>query len=245
MKRIVLTICVIISLSTVAYADYFKCVTSNGKTIFTDSPPPDAKCEFKEKINSFSETPEYVNSMREEADYQIQINDAKRAKVAEEKRVKDAEVRIANDAAAERELDAKNLELKQRELDLKEREINANANLAPNQYVTVIHDTNIINVEKHPSRHEDHKQKEQDAKTGKDVNGKNTVSGQTPKNINEKKTVKAQQITPSQPPPPQKPKKMTETSTSSTVSPWPFAILPCLEMLSIDKISLDIIGYRY
>lgn len=207
MKRIVLTICVIISLSTVAYADYFKCVTSNGKTIFTDSPPPDAKCEFKEKINSFGETPEYVNSMREEADYQIQINDEKRAIVAEEKRAREAEVRIAKEAEAYRELEAKKMELKQRELDLKEKEINANANQAPNEYITVIHDTKIINVGEHPSRHENHKQKEQEAKTGKDFNGKNTVSEKAPKNINEKKTVKAQQITPSQPPPPSKNKE--------------------------------------
>ena len=142
MKRIVLIICVIISLSIEANADYFKCITSNGKIIFTDSPPPDAKCDFKEKIDSFTESPEYVNLMREEADYQMKIN--------EEKRAKEADVRITKAAEAERELEAKNLELKQRELDLMEREINAKAEQAPNEYFPVIYDRKIIH---HVGRH--------------------------------------------------------------------------------------------
>jgi hypothetical protein len=199
MKRIVLMLIVFMAFETVSYAEYYKCVTSDGKIIFTDSPPPDAKCEYKESIKSFSESPEYVNSMRDEADYQMEINEEKRAKEAEERRIKE-------EAAAERELEAKRLELKQRELDLKEREINAKVGQAPNEYMTVIQDTKINNVGKHSSGHEDHKKKEHDAKTRKDINEKNNVSGQAPKNKNEKNTVNIQQITPNQPPPPPKAK---------------------------------------
>ena len=84
MIRIVLSLIVFMTFVATANANYYKCVTSNGKILFADSPPAEAKCEFKEKINSFSESPGYINSMRDEADYQIQRNDEKRAIVAEE-----------------------------------------------------------------------------------------------------------------------------------------------------------------
>lgn len=196
MKRIFLTLIVIVALGIAANAEYYKCVTSNGKTIFTDSPPADAKCEFKEWINSFSESPEYVNSMRDEADYRMQIIEEKRAKV-----------RVSKEIETEREQNAKKLELKQRELDLKEREINANTNQTPSEYITVIHDTKNINVGKHSSGHKDHKQKELDSRTGKNINEQRAVTGQAPKNIIEENTVKPQQIVPSQQPPLQKQRK--------------------------------------
>lgn len=104
MKRIVLTLCVIISLSTFSDAEYYKCVTSSGKTIFTDSPPPDAKCEFKERINSFSESSGYINSMREESDSRIQANEEKRAKVVEEKNAAEEDQRRIKEASAEGEI---------------------------------------------------------------------------------------------------------------------------------------------
>lgn len=46
MKRIVLTLCVFIALSSLANAArHYKCVDSNGNILLTDKPPQDARCE--------------------------------------------------------------------------------------------------------------------------------------------------------------------------------------------------------
>jgi hypothetical protein len=46
MKEVLLTLCVLIALSSLAHAaSFYKCVDSRGNVIMTDNPPPDAKCE--------------------------------------------------------------------------------------------------------------------------------------------------------------------------------------------------------
>ena len=46
MKRIVLTLCIFIALSSLTNAaSFYKCVDSRGNVLMTDNPPPDAKCE--------------------------------------------------------------------------------------------------------------------------------------------------------------------------------------------------------
>jgi hypothetical protein len=47
MKRIVLVLCVFIALSFVTNAEgFYNCIDRDGNIIITDTPPPDAKCEF-------------------------------------------------------------------------------------------------------------------------------------------------------------------------------------------------------
>jgi len=58
MKRIVLTLCVFIALVTAANARMiYKCVDSDGGILFTDNPPPDAKCELWRTGKDYTPTP--------------------------------------------------------------------------------------------------------------------------------------------------------------------------------------------
>ena len=47
MKLILLTLCVFISLSSLANAELYNCVDKNGNVFITDNPPQDVKCESK------------------------------------------------------------------------------------------------------------------------------------------------------------------------------------------------------
>lgn len=47
MKRILLTLCVFIALSSLANAELYNCVDKNGNVFITDNPPQDVKCESK------------------------------------------------------------------------------------------------------------------------------------------------------------------------------------------------------
>lgn len=99
MKLIISTLILMMLFGNEAKADYHKCITSDGKIIFTDSPPLDAKCEYNERNNSDSESTKYVKQIQDEADSQIKENEEKRTKIAEErnkaeeeqKRIKEAE----------------------------------------------------------------------------------------------------------------------------------------------------------
>ncbi len=47
MKRIIFTLCVFITLASLANAEFYNCVDTDGNTFITDNPPEGAKCESK------------------------------------------------------------------------------------------------------------------------------------------------------------------------------------------------------
>jgi len=67
MKRILLTLCVFIALSSLANAELYECKDNNGNTFITDNPPQDAKCESK---GGYDES----TNQRQQSDVEVQQN---------------------------------------------------------------------------------------------------------------------------------------------------------------------------